>query len=83
MRRRRETSKVVLAVVLVVCFAMVGVVLFGWLIWDRTDAAGLAGVILTPAATALGFYSWKAKAENQIKLQKRYGNYASKKGMEE
>jgi hypothetical protein len=72
MRRRRETSKVVLAVVLVVCFAMVGVVLFGWLIWDRTDAAGLAGVILTPAATALGFYSWKAKAENEIKLQKRY-----------
>ena len=73
MRKRRETSKVVLAAVLVVCFAMTGVVLFGWLKYDRTDATGLAGVILAPAATALGFYSWKAKAENQIKLKKRYG----------
>jgi len=73
MRRKKETSKVVLAVVLVVCFAMTGIVLFGWLKYDRTDAAGLAGVILAPAATALGFYSWKAKAENEIKLKKRYG----------
>ena len=72
MRKRRETSKVVLAAVLVVCFAMTGVVLFGWLKYDRTDAAGLAGVILAPAATAIGFYAWKAKAENEIKLQKRY-----------
>ena len=73
MRRRRETSKVVLAALLVVCFAMTGIVLFGWLKYDRTDAAGLAGVILAPAATAIGFYAWKAKAENQIKLKKRYG----------
>lgn len=73
MRRRRETSKVVLAVVLIVCFVFTGIIIYGWLILDRTDAAGLAGVILAPAATALGFYSWKAKAENEIKLQKRYG----------
>ena len=73
MRRRRETSKVVLAVVLVVCFVFTGIIIYGWLVLDRTDAAGLAGVILAPAATALGFYSWKAKAENEIKLQKRYG----------
>jgi hypothetical protein len=72
MRRRRETSKVVLAVVLIVCFVFTGIIIYGWLILDRTDAAGLAGVILAPAATALGFYSWKAKAENEIKLQKRY-----------
>jgi len=73
MRRRRETSKVVLAAVLIVCFVFTGIIIYGWLVLDRTDAAGLAGVILTPAATALGFYSWKAKAENEIKLQKRYG----------
>jgi hypothetical protein len=73
MRRRRETSKVVLAAVLVACFVFTGIIIYGWLVLDRTDAAGLAGVILTPAATALGFYSWKAKAENEIKLQKRYG----------
>jgi hypothetical protein len=64
---------VVLAVVLIVCFVFTGIIIYGWLVLDRTDAAGLAGVILTPAATALGFYSWKAKAENEIKLQKRYG----------
>lgn len=73
MRRKKETSKVVLAVVLIVCFVFTGIIIYGWLVLDRTDAAGLAGVVLTPAATALGFYSWKAKAENEIKLQKRYG----------
>jgi hypothetical protein len=73
MRRRKETSKVVLATVLIVCFIFTGIVIYGWLVWDRTDAAGLAGVILAPAATAIGFYAWKAKAENQIKLKKRYG----------
>ena len=73
MRRKKETSKVVLAVVLIVCFVFTGIIIYGWLVLDRTDAAGLAGVILAPAATALGFYSWKAKAENEIKLQKRYG----------
>jgi len=73
MRRKKETSKVVLAVVLIVCFVFTGIVIYGWLAFDRTDAAGLAGVTLAPAATAIGFYAWKAKAENQIKLQKRYG----------
>lgn len=75
MKRKRETSKVVLTVVLVVCFIFTGIIIYGWLLWDRADAAGLAGVILAPAATALGFYSWKAKAENEIKLQKRYGMF--------
>ena len=80
MRRKRETSKVVLAAVLIVCFVFTGIIIYGWLVLDRSDAAGLAGVVLAPAATALGFYSWKAKAENEIKLQKRYG---TKKELEE
>lgn len=74
MRRKIETSKIVLAVVLVVCFIFTGIIIYGWLVYERQDAAGLAGVILTPAATALGFYSWKAKAENEIKLRMIYGN---------
>lgn len=73
MRRKKETSKVVLAAVLIVCFVFTGIIICGWLVLDRTDAAGLAGAILAPAATAIGFYAWKAKAENQIKLKKRYG----------
>lgn len=81
MRRKRETSKVVLAAVLIVCFVFTGIIIYGWLVLDRSDAAGLAGVVLAPAATALGFYSWKAKAENEIKLQKRYG--ITKKELEE
>ena len=74
MRRKREASKIILAAVLIVCFTMVGIVLYGWLVYDRADAAALAGVLITPATTAIGFYSWKAKAENQIKLRKLYGN---------
>ena len=72
-KRKIETSKKVLAAVLIVCFAMAGVVLYGWLRYDRTDAAGLAGVILAPAATAIGFYEWKARRENEIKLKSYFG----------
>jgi len=75
MRKKRETSKTVLAIVLTVCFILAGIVIYGWLALGRDDASGLVGVILAPAATCIGFYSWKAKAENQIKLKKIYNDY--------
>ena len=71
MRRRRETSKVVLAVVLVVCFVFTGIIIYGWLVLIVPTPQFQGN--LAPAATAIGFYAWKAKAENQIKLKKRYG----------
>lgn len=70
MKRKRETSKVVLACVL--CFCAVGAVcvLIGWIAFDRADAAALMAAVLSPALTAVGFYAWKAKAENVLKIAK-------------
>lgn len=63
-KKKLETSKVVLVTVLCVCCAFEIAILLGWLVWDRTDAAGLAGVFITPAVAVISWYTWKAKCEN-------------------
>lgn len=35
------------------------------------DAWQMLGAVLVPGATALGFYAWKAKAENLVKNAKK------------
>lgn len=55
---------------------VLGVTVFGCaLMWRTGDTSGLA--YLVPAlfaefATATGFYYWKAKNENRIKLMKKH-----------
>lgn len=44
-----------------------------WRTCDLTPLAYLLPTVGTEASTALGFYFWKAKAENKIKLAKTYG----------
>lgn len=68
--KKRETSKTMLMWACVYSFVLVFVVVLAWAIWDRADAAGLAGVVISPAITAIGFYTWKAKTENAVKLKK-------------
>lgn len=70
MDKRMTTSKVLLLAACIYSFILLFLVVLSWVIWDKSDAAGLAGVVISPAVTAIGFYSWKAKAENLIKLQK-------------
>ena len=56
-----------------------GVTVFGCaLMWRTGDTSGLA--ILIPAVfaefgTATGFYYWKAKNENYLKIMKKYKIY--------
>ena len=65
---KNEFSKLVLSAVLLTYFA-------GFVIGARAVALDPSqlGVFLayvgTPAATAIGFYSWKAKAENVVKIK--------------
>jgi len=68
---KRNTSKLLLLCSCVFSFLLLIAVVVAWIAWDRSDAAGLAGVVAAPAVTAIGFYSWKAKAENVLKLQKK------------
>lgn len=62
------TTKKILYGTLIVCFVFLAVIIAAWVIWDRTDATGIAGVVAAPAAVVIGFYEWKAKAENMVKL---------------
>ena len=70
-RRSISTTKRVLYGTLIVCGLFIMVIIAAWVIWDRTDAAGLAGMIAAPAAVVIGFYEWKAKAENLAKYGKK------------
>lgn len=74
--KKIEFSKIVLASVLLSYFVglMVG-------IWAVIVDVGLLGILLGyiggPVVTALGFYSWKSKAENVIKLRANYPKEAN------
>ena len=51
------------------------------LMWKTGDTSPLAYLIpsvFAEYATATGFYYWKARAENKIKLLKQYGKDAEK-----
>lgn len=51
------------------------------LMWKTNDTSGLAYLIpsaFAELATATSFYYWKARAENKIKLMRKYGETAEK-----
>lgn len=72
--KKREFSKVLIAsvgaVTLVVTAFTLAVV---WRTGDTSPLAYLIPVVFAELATATGFYYSKAKAENRIKLRKKYG----------
>ncbi len=63
-----EFSKFVLLIVMVLYLVVVGVGIVLSLI-DYTQYSTLAMLVGAPTATAIGFYAWKAKAENVIKIK--------------
>lgn len=65
--KRLSTTKRILYGTLIVSGVFLAIIIFAWVIFDRTDAAGLAGVVCAPVAVVIGFYEWKAKAENLAK----------------
>ena len=68
----KETSKKVLLFVL--AFSLAGLVacLVGWFI-GLPGAAPMAGIFSGLAGAEVGFYSWKAKNENVLKIVKSGG----------
>lgn len=69
MLMKHEFSKIVLAcmVLLYLITAVTGIVIA--VIYPDT-AGSLYAFVGAPTATAIGFYAWKAKAENVVKLSK-------------
>lgn len=76
-KRKLEFSKVV-AVIGIAMWLIVNI--FGMVMmvvtYDLTPLAYVIGSVDAVVAVVLGFYYWKAKAENQIKLKKEYGELA-------
>lgn len=68
-RRKAEFSKIVLALVLLTYFVGVFIGVKISLI-DISQLGVLLAYIGTPTAAAIGFYCWKAKAENLIKIKR-------------
>ena len=66
---KREFSKVVLGAVVIVWIA--GAVYGAYIVnEERSQLRELLTYIGAPAATAIGFYCWKSKAENILKIAK-------------
>lgn len=68
-RRKLEFSKIVLALVLLTYFVGVFIGVKISLI-DVSQLGVLLAYIGTPTAAAIGFYCWKAKAENIVKIKR-------------
>ena len=66
---KHEFSKLVLAAVIILYLitAVTGIVIA---VFYPETAGSLYAFVGAPTATAIGFYSWKAKAENVVKLSK-------------
>lgn len=68
-KKKREFSKTILQTV---AAATIVIVVFSFaLMWKTRDTSPLAYIIpgiFTELSAATGFYFWKAKAENEIKL---------------
>lgn len=65
-----ETSKKVLGCVLIVGGLMSIAILIGWFV-GLADAPGMLGVVVSIMSVTVGFYKWKARAENIAKEQSR------------
>lgn len=72
--KKPEFSKIIMAVAL---FLAIAISIFTcavvWKTGDTSPLEWLIPVVFAVLTTATGFYYSKAKAENQIKLRKKYG----------
>ena len=69
--RKIEFSKLVLSAVLLTYFAGFGLGFWAVLI-DLSQLGVFLAYVGTPTATVIGFYSWKAKAENVVKIKQAH-----------
>ena len=69
--RKIEFSKLVLSAVLLTYFAGFGLGFWVVLI-DFSQLGVFLAYVGTPTATVIGFYSWKAKAENVVKIKQAH-----------
>ncbi len=69
--KKAEFSKLVLALVLMTYFLGVFIGVYATVL-DISQLGVLLAYIGTPTTVAIGFYAWKAKAENVVKIKREY-----------
>lgn len=75
-RYKTEFSKKLLYVIFAVTGIIIAFTLYiVWRTGDTSPLAYLIPAIFTEVATATGFYYWKARKENEIKLSRIYGEH--------
>ena len=73
--KKFEFSKIIfVAVAILTVVVSVFTMLIVWKTEDTTPLSYLIPAVFAELATATGFYYSKAKAENRIKLRKKYGS---------
>lgn len=67
---RWEFSKIVLAIIV---FVYLATVIFGYFVVANVpeQIGALFSFVGTPTVTAVGFYAWKARAENLLKIPRK------------
>ena len=68
-KKKPEFSKIILALCMCVYIVTVG---FGFFVTatEKTQLGELLAFVGAPTAVAIGFYAWKARAENLLKIKK-------------
>lgn len=68
-KKKPEFSKIILALCMFVYIVTVG---FGFFVTatEKTQLGELLAFVGAPTAVAIGFYAWKARAENLLKIKK-------------
>lgn len=69
--KKLTTTKLILFATLIFCAILELGIVIAWIFFDKCDAASLAGVVAAPASVIIGFYEWKAKAENLSKYNQK------------
>lgn len=76
--KKREFSKVILVVAAIVAAIVIAFTFV--MVWRTCDLTPLQYVIagvFSVLTVGVGFYYWKARLENSIKLKEKYGQYVS------
>lgn len=72
------SKKIIIFVSAFSVFVSVFSIILMWRTGDLSALAYLIPSVFTELTAATGFYYWKARTENKIKLLKKYGNVAEK-----
>lgn len=69
-KKKKETSKILLFWVLLICFLFLLAIVIAWIVFDRTEAAAMAAIFAFPITAVIIWYFNKSKAENLLKIRK-------------